>query len=363
MTIKFFELFQFQIPLKTKITIANKEILTREGLILKLYDDENNIGLGEISPLPGLHKESLTQAIEQLRKISHLFIEKEILKNPQELIGQFDQWLNKYNLYPSVQFGFESALISLLAAEQGKSIIEFFDSSPTNPIGINALLSGTTEQILEKIYHYIKDGFTVFKLKVGRNTIEEDIKLVNIISSQIEDYSLLRLDANQAWSFKEALYFLQNINHKNIEYLEEPLIKYDELQLLFDKTNIPIALDENILQIFAPTFDHLSWLKAIIIKPTVIGRIEKTIQLIKYAEENRIKPVISDTFQSGVGISFLFAVSTTIKKKNIAMGFDTYSWLKDDILNQRLNFDGSIIKTKNIQEIINRLDYSKLRKI
>jgi o-succinylbenzoate synthase len=228
---------------------------------------------------------------------------------------------------------------------------------------INALLSGTTEQILEKVYHYLKEGFTVFKLKVGRNTIEEDIRLVNKIGSQIEGKSLLRLDANLAWSLEDALHFLQNINRKNIEYIEEPLKKYDGLQILFDKTNIPIALDENILRIPAHSFIPPSWLKAIVIKPTAIGGLEKSIQLIRFAEENGIKPVVSDTFQSGVGLSLLIAISTAINKKDIAMGFDTYSWLKEDILIQRLNFNANIIDIKNFLDIISNLDYSKLKKI
>ncbi len=59
MIIKDFELFQFQLPLRTPLKIANKEISNRDGLILKITDESNNIGVGEISPLPGLHKENI----------------------------------------------------------------------------------------------------------------------------------------------------------------------------------------------------------------------------------------------------------------------------------------------------------------
>ncbi|MCK5033825.1 MAG: o-succinylbenzoate synthase, partial [Calditrichia bacterium] len=307
MIIKDFELFQFQLPLRTPLKIANKEILTRDGLIIKITDESNNIGVGEISPLPGLHKENLLQVENQIRKYSSFFIDKKVPNNLNQFDGGFDTWLKDLELFPSVRFGIESAFLSLFASKQRITPTDLFSNSPKKSILINALLSGKQDQILEKVHHYLNEGFSVFKLKVGRNSIEEDIKLVNTLNSFLESKSLLRLDANQAWSLKEALHFFQNINHKNIEYIEEPLKDYDQLEILFNKTNMPIALDENILKISASSFVPPSWIKAIIIKPTVIGSIEKSIQLIRFAENNGMLPVISDTFQSGVGLTMLIS--------------------------------------------------------
>jgi o-succinylbenzoate synthase len=361
MIIKSFEIFKFQIPLKFPLKIANKELTFRDGLILRISDESDNIGVGEISPLPGLHKENLSLTIDQIKKISSKILNSKIPKNIEQFKGGFESWLKIFKFYPSVQFGFESAVLSLLSMDQGKSAFEFFHSS-NNSIKINALLSGTLQQIIEKTNQYLAEGFTTFKLKVGRTSVDEDIMMVNTINSIIDGKAKLRLDANQAWTLDESLHFFQNIDFVNLEHIEEPLKNFDELPELLKIKNIPIALDENILEIIDYQLLSPSQIKAIVIKPTVIGGVEKSIRLIKHVEGNGIKPVISDTFQSGVGLSTLIAIAHYIKS-DTAMGFDTYSWLKEDILKERLEFQKNKIFIQNLPNIVNNIDYSILTKI
>ncbi len=90
--------------------------------------------------------------------------------------------------------------------------------------------------------------------------------------------------------------------------------------------------------------------------------MEKSIQLIRFAEENGIMPVISDTFQSGVGLNMLISISNAIADKTIAMGFDTYSWLKQDVLNERLQFEMNSILIQNLPSITKNINYTNLTK-
>ena len=219
------------------------------------------------------------------------------------------------------------------------------------------------DQIKDKTNQYLKDGFTVFKLKVGRNRIEEDIELVNTVISLIDGKASLRLDANQAWDINEALRFFQNIDVNKVEYIEEPLKNSIELQDLLAKLNIPIALDENILEFFENQKISPSKIKAIIIKPTMIGGVEKSIQLVRFAEENGILPVISDTFQSGVGLSMLISISSSIADKSIAMGFDTYTWIKQDLLQNKINISQGRVLCNEITKFDKNIFYSKLQKL
>jgi len=362
MIIKSFELFKFQIPLIKPLKISSKSISHRDGLVLKLYDENNNTGFGEISPLPGFHKETFAQVIDQTIELIPTILNIEISENFDILNKNLDVLFKEFDLYPSVQFGLETALISFFAENKNISILEFLNSSSNKSIKINALLSGSHNQIIEKVKKYLLEGYRVFKLKVGRNKIEGDIEIVNQISNLINGKAKLRLDANLSWTLKKALQFIKNVDSTNLEYIEEPLTKIEELKELLNKTEIPIALDENVLSIYNMPNKHLSHIKAIIIKPTVIGGIEKSLKLIQFAEENNIAPVISDTFQSGIGLSTLFAIASTIKNR-IAMGFDTYSWLENDILNAKLQFSKNIFSLKNMPNVKKNLNYSNLTQI
>jgi O-succinylbenzoate synthase len=363
MIIKSIELYQFQLPLNRTLNIARQNLTSRDGLILKISDEENNQGLGEISPLPGLHKENLSHVIKQIKKHSSFFINRKIPNIINQIGDGFETFFKNLSLFPSVQFGLESAILSLIAAKQGISITDLFVSSLNQSILVNALLTGKPEQILKKTNHYLKEGFVVFKLKVGRNTIDNDISFTNKICSLLNSKAKLRLDVNQAWSLSEALQFFQNIDVNKIEFIEEPLTNFNELQALFNKTNIPIALDENISKISIGDDISLSFVKAAVIKPTVIGSINKSIKLIRYAENNDIIPVISDTFQSGVGLSMLITIAATIKNKNIAMGFDTYSWLKEDILINNYQINQGKLYFENINKPTITLNYPLMQKL
>ena len=48
--------------------MLGQTLKVRKGLILRLYDQAGNFGEGEISPMPLMHVESLSQAETQLKK-------------------------------------------------------------------------------------------------------------------------------------------------------------------------------------------------------------------------------------------------------------------------------------------------------
>jgi len=67
------------------------------------------------------------------------------------------------------------------------------------------------------------------KLKVGRWSVEEDIRRVTYIRENFPPDLVLCCDANQAWTFGQALQFARAVKDLNIEWLEEPLRWYDQL--------------------------------------------------------------------------------------------------------------------------------------
>ena len=50
-----------------------------------------------------------------------------------------------------------------------------------------------------------EDGYGAVKLKVGRLAVAEDVEIVGGVGEILGDVRPLRLDANRAWGFEEAL--------------------------------------------------------------------------------------------------------------------------------------------------------------
>ncbi len=66
-------------------------------------------------------------------------------------------------------------------------------------------------------------GFASVKLKVGRAGREEDVARVRAVRSALGPDVRLRLDANGAWSAKEAIGVIDRVRGCNIEFVEQPV--------------------------------------------------------------------------------------------------------------------------------------------
>ena len=374
MKIKKFEIFQYQLPLNRILHIKNHAINIRTGFLIILADQEGYNGIGEISPLPGLHHENNDHNLEILKICKQNIINREIPPNFEKLDGGFIEWLEQYNLSPSVQFGIESAVLNLLADKYNIPLYSLLSNRYHKNIYINALLSCHDPHIYEKCRKLIARNFQSIKIKVGTTPelslsgIDQEIKIINNINKLIKKKCYLRLDANQAWDLEQAVYFINSIDRENIEYIEEPLKNPAKHEELYNKTKISIALDESLLKWNFNTFQSsllsMNWVYALILKPSLLGGLDKTMRYIDLSERMNKISVISDTFHSGIGISLLACFAAAKLKRKTAVGLNTYHWLAKDLLKQRLSFNRGIcnistiyIKSKNVKmSVLEKID-------
>ncbi|HEY4254997.1 MAG TPA: enolase C-terminal domain-like protein [Chlamydiales bacterium] len=235
----------------------------REGLIVQIGDR-----FGDICPLPGFSQETLAEAKEEtLRLLPH--------------------FPSIAPLLPSVRFGFECLL---------HPIPNSFS------LQVNALQS-------------LRPGFSCLKLKLGHLSIEEALALLR----QIPETVRLRLDFNQKWPLEKLLKFTSYFSTERFEYLEEPTEKWIDLLTFATKTLFPIALDESIPH---HPYRELPSLKALIVKPTILGHIPHC--------PKGVKLVISSAFESGVGLLHLARLALQFGP-NETHGFDPYSHFLHDV--------------------------------
>ena len=93
-------------------------------------------------------------------------------------------------------------------------------------------------------------GVRIIKIKLGKNG-EDDIERVKQIRLAVGDDLLLRIDANQGWSFDTAVSVLQEIGKYNIQFCEQPMRYWDDdkLPALRKLSPVKIMADESV-------FDH-----------------------------------------------------------------------------------------------------------
>ena len=280
-------------------TIAGHSLHDREGLILTVTSGDFN-GQGEIAPLEGVSPETLKKARYDLSVVESQLKDFNIPLNSKELLDFLRRWIPLQSVCPSVRFGVEAAILDLVCHQKKITLVEFLGGS-LKDVSTAALLQGSSEQIVQEAKDYLQQGYKVFILKVGSRNIPLDVQKVIRLREILPQDASIRLVANRAWSLNEAVLFGQLIGGDRVEFIEDPLSDMDQLDLFFEKTFLPVALDEALSSSLACAYA----VKAYVLKPTVLGGIISTLDWIDQAKSRGKAAVISSCFESEVGLKTL----------------------------------------------------------
>lgn len=339
------KIFQYSLPLRQPFVVARRELLCREGLILELITDEGHVGIGEIAPLPGLSSELLKESIYQIRSLRTQLGDFSIPENIEDLKKFFQMKLFDVAV-PSVRFGVEMAIIHALAQKKNCTIAEIMGCAQPGDLHTAGLLQGTIDEVKSRAQTLAKQGYKVFKLKVGSKNIPLDVKKVEAVQGVIGRGSLLRLDVNRAWNLDEATAFVGNIDLNGIEFIEEPLNDINDLQRFSEATHVPIALDES-LWVFSPQkFIFFESVGFLILKPMVMGGIGKSLEWIDQAKSKGKHVVISSSFESGAGRLMLANLALLTPS---AAGLGTGDWLQEDLFARTFIEPDGVILRKSLK--------------
>ncbi len=309
MKIELLNLAEFNIPLKSN--------QLRRGVLINLFDDKGANSWAEISPLPKWSLETLEDSILQLKEKQY-----EIF-NINWTTDNFFTEISKLELLPSVTFGLESALLSLLNPLQNHTV------------KTSALLMGTYEEILEQAKIKKLQGFTSAKLKVSNLTFDEAFLVIH----QLKDNFSLRIDVNRAWTTSESIAFFAQFPLNSFDYVEEPFQNPNDLAKFLH----PLAIDESYpTDLGLSQLELLPTLKAIIYKPTIQGGILGCLALQDFAKKRGLELVLSSSFESDVGLSYIGSMAHRLLL-DAPIGIGTYDYLSKTLCDNALQFRGPVV--------------------
>jgi o-succinylbenzoate synthase len=261
-------------------------------------DSPEVFGLGEISIIEGLSKDNPDHLEERMNWVC---------QNINESVDTLNHALLDF---PAIRMGVEMAFLDLKSG--GKRV--YFNSHFTRgmqPININGLIwMGDTSFMLEQIKGKITDGFSCLKLKIGANNFEDEIEVIQNIRKEYDEHNLeIRVDANGAFSPSEALEKLNRLEALQLHSIEQPIKQgqWEEMAKLCEATELPIALDEELIGTYDPEsmtrmLEKLSP-AYIILKPSLLGGFNATYQWIQAAGEMSIPWWITSALESNVGLA------------------------------------------------------------
>ncbi|MGH2664321.1 o-succinylbenzoate synthase [Flavobacterium sp.] len=322
---------------------TSRGVLTQKETWFLVLENDGKKGIGECGILRGLSADDRPDYEEKLQWVcDHIHLGEKML---WEALMEF----------PSIQFGVEMAFRSLT----GENPFLLFPSDFTSgekSILINGLIwMGDEVFMKQQIEEKIAQGFQCIKLKIGAIDFDKELQLLRYIRQNFSPEQIeIRVDANGAFSENEALYKINQLTGFQLHSIEQPIQKNhtDTMSVLCKSTNLPIALDEELIGVFTyqEKEDLLLKIKPqyIILKPSFIGGIRGTDEWISLAEKHNIGWWITSALESNIGLNAI-AQFTFLKYNSMPQGLGTGALFTN-------NFDGPL-EVKN-----GRLFYNSNRK-
>ena len=300
---------------------------TRKVWLVRLSDGERE-GVGECAPLPDLSCDAMDD--EEYRSILNRVCEEFCQR--QELDN--DSWRQ----YPSMLFGLETAWLNMT---NGDRLFDTAFSRGEVGIPINGLVwMGSYEEMLKRMEEKLEKGFRCVKLKIGAIDFDQELDLVKRIRERFSHHEVeLRLDANGAFKYEEALYKLELLSQYAIHSIEQPIKagQWAYMAELCRESPLPIALDEELIGVNDPEMKRhmLNIIKPryIILKPSLHGGMQGCREWIETAKDMGIGSWITSALESNIGLNAIAQFASDVYGDHITMpqGLGTGQLFTDNI--------------------------------
>ena len=300
---------------------------TRKIWLIHLSDGQRE-GLGECAPLPDLSCDALPdhEYASILNKVCEDFCQS----------GEIDY--DSLRDYPSMLFGLETALLNL---QNGNRLFDTAFSRGETGIPINGLVwMGNHDEMLQRLEEKMEKGFRCIKLKIGAIDFDQEFDLIRRIRDRFSFHEVeLRVDANGAFPYDEALYKLELLSQYNIHSIEQPIRQgqWAYMAELCRESPLPIALDEELIGVNDLAMKHhmLNIIKPryIILKPSLHGGIAGCREWIATAREMGIGSWITSALESNIGLNAIAQFASSVYGDYITMpqGLGTGQLFTDNI--------------------------------
>jgi L-Ala-D/L-Glu epimerase len=348
MKIERIQTFKAAVPLTKPFKTALRTVTTAETIIVKITCDNGIVGWGEAPPTVVITGDSL-QSIESaiIHVIKPFLIQKSLLN--YELLFQGLKTILVGN--SSAKAAVDMALYDCLAQACKLPLYQFLGGH-MNQLETDFTVSvNGPEEMGEDAVSYVKQGFNVLKVKVGKDDIGTDIERIREIRNRVGYDIKVRLDANQGWTAKDAITAIHKMEDSGleIELVEQP-VKADDIEGLkqvTDHVDTLIMADESI---FTPkqAFQVLKTRSAdlINIKLMKAGGIYQAQIINQLAETCGVECMVGSMIETKLGITA--AAHFAASKKNITRyDFDAPLMLAKEIVDGGIQYNSRFITLPN----------------
>ncbi|MFD8199700.1 glucarate dehydratase family protein [Streptomyces sp. NPDC003470] len=201
-------------------------------------------------------------------------------------------------------------------------------------------------------------GFTSFKLKGGVFPPEEEIAAIRALAEAFPGHPL-RLDPNGAWSVETSLRVAAELGDV-LEYLEDPALGTPAMAEVAAKTGVPLATNMCVTT-FAeiPEAFTRGAVQVVLSDHHYWGGLRNTQRLAAVCRTFGVGVSMHSNTHLGISLAAMTHVAATVPDLHHACD-SHYPWQSEDVLTERLTFDGGRVTVSDAPGLGVELDRDRL---
>ncbi|MCW8839276.1 MAG: dipeptide epimerase [Thiovulaceae bacterium] len=276
-----------KIPLKTPFITALRRVDNVEFVRVRVELQSGNVSFGEAPATKAITGEDLDLILNSIDSYKASLIGL----SPQEAIAKLDT----FKIGSSSRAALDMALFNILNPLNKKT---------DKKTAITISLGDESKMLSDANIAYTSQN-DILKLKFNDN-IKHAIEVTKKIKEQNPDASLL-IDANQAWTYKDSIAYIDAIKDVGIDLIEQP-VKKDELEALkkiTEYSSIPIVADESCFTLEeVKTVIENKMADIINIKLMKCGGITKAIEILEYCRLKNVPVMMGSMLEGPTSIAY-----------------------------------------------------------
>lgn len=334
-----------RVPLKTPFKTALRTVDEIADVVVIMETDSGNIGYGSAPATAVITGETHGSIIEAIDKVIAPAVIGQDIANLNRITDTIQHSIVK-NF--SAKAAVEIAVYDLFGQLYGAPLYKLLGG------GDNVIITDITisvdyiDKMVQDALDAVERGFETLKVKVGKDPAL-DIERIKAIYAATSDRALIRLDANQGWTPKQAVSVLRTLEESGVklELVEQPVSGEDVegLKYVNERIHTPVMADESS---FGPReaieLINMRAADIINIKLMKTGGISNAIKTADIADLYGAECMIGCMLESSIGVAaaahIAAAKSTVITKVDL----DTPSLGEYDPVESGVKFNNSEIR-------------------
>lgn len=282
-------------------TIATGTMDHAQNLFIRIHTSEGITGVGECSAFPMIVGETQATCFEMAKDFARLWKNKSA--------SDIDARLQELDLFTAGNYtaksAFDLALYDIAAKKANQPLYQYLGGE-RKPIESDLTIGiDTPENMAQTAKEFVAKGVHIIKVKLGKKPAD-DIERIRQIREAIGYNTQLRIDANQGWSYEDAVTALTALGPYDIQFCEQPMRRWNDelLPALCKLSPIPVMADESVFTHHdAERIIRNKACASINIKFAKSGGIHEALKINDVAEKNQIPCMMGGMLESRVALT------------------------------------------------------------